>query len=144
MRLSLTLYYNTRNNSDPSTDQIAKSFPDFLRSIKKGSHKFNKVLVHQSIITNIIADSVMVNTFCRNLNASIHHIPIIESVTGSWNVSFLLTDLREFIFLEQNNCVNPNRVWVRQIWLPKLWKGITYIELYLASLIWKINLFLTK
>jgi hypothetical protein len=88
MRRSLALCYNTRKSSVPSTDQIAKSFPDFLRGIKKGSHKLNKVLVHQSIITNKIADSVTVNTFCPNLNASILPIPIIESVTGSWNVHF--------------------------------------------------------
>jgi phage FluMu protein Com len=30
---------------------------------------------------------------------------ILESVTGFWNTSFLPNDLREFLFLERNNCL---------------------------------------
>ncbi len=46
-----------------------------------------------------------VTTFCRNVFLDKPSNKILESSFGFWKTSFLPNDLREFLFLERNNCI---------------------------------------
>jgi hypothetical protein len=105
MRLSMAVGFNVRKYAKPESEMDGKTFLQFLNSVKKGSRKFLTVLRSQAIQSNDIGDSVSVATFCRNVSLDKPMNKILESVTGFWNTSFLPNELREFLFLERNNCL---------------------------------------
>ncbi len=101
LRLNLTLSYNFRRYSTPNTElATAKTYPDFMTSIKKGSCKFRRVLMHSRVTEYNLGTSTVVRTFFRTIDLDIVDEAILKA---SWNISFLPNGLREFIFLELNN-----------------------------------------
>jgi hypothetical protein len=105
MRLSLAVGFNVRKYAKPESAMDGKTLLQFLNNVKKGSRKFLTVLRFQAIYSNDISDSVSVATFCRNVSLDKPSNKILELVSGSWNISFLPNELREFLFLERNNCI---------------------------------------
>jgi hypothetical protein len=105
MRLSMAVGFNVRKYSKPASAMDGKTFLQFLHNVKKGSRKFFTVLRFQSIYANDISESVSVATFCRNISLDKPSNKILELANGSWNISFLPNELREFLFLERNNCI---------------------------------------
>jgi hypothetical protein len=105
MRLSMSISFNIRKYSKPESPLDGRSLSQFLNSIKKGSRKFHTVLKSQSISSNNIRGSVSVATFCRNISLEKPPNKILEHMFGFWNTSFLPNELREFLFLERNNCI---------------------------------------
>jgi hypothetical protein len=104
MRLNLALSYNYRKLFVPNIEfAAAKTYSDFMNSIKKGSCKFRKVLMHGRVTEYNLITSTTVRTFFRNVDLDIADETILKHIHASWNISFLPNDLREFIFLERNN-----------------------------------------
>jgi hypothetical protein len=106
MRLNLTLSYNHRKFTTLTSNRVCGppvTLLDFYKKIKKGSKKFRLIIEQKNSRNWSLSNSVAVQTFFRNVDVAILEPSILSHPVSSWKLSFLPDDLREFIFLEQNN-----------------------------------------
>jgi hypothetical protein len=115
MKLSLALNYNKRQLTTESSSNAARSVENLLDSVKKGSVKYRRIMLAQSITLCDPTRSQLVATFNRNVNVNIPEKKNLLASLGVWNISFLTNDHREFMFLERNNFLRVGAIAIH-IW----------------------------
>jgi hypothetical protein len=93
MKLSLTLNYNKRQLTSETSSPAARSVENLLDSIQKGSVKFRKIMLAQSIKLCDPTLSQPVATFNRNISLDIPDKINLLATLGAWNLSFLTNDV---------------------------------------------------
>ncbi len=115
MKLSLTLNYNKRQLTSDTASPASRTVENLLDSIKKGSVKFRKIMLAQSIKLWDPTRSQPVATFYRNISLDIPDKKNLLATLGAWNLSFLTNDNREFMYLERNNFLRVGAIAIH-IW----------------------------
>ena len=109
MRLQLAAFgIRNRLRKPNGTDLIICHISDFLRGIKKGSKKFRNILTHSNIRDSDPNSLRIVNTFSRITGTLIPNVETTRLCLGSWNISFLHNDVRDFLFKFRNNQLLTN------------------------------------
>jgi hypothetical protein len=112
VRLRSALLYakeKFRNNMNPAIIlPPPKSIDDFLGTVKKGSKKFREI-IDKSVYGKIDARDVSsLRAFCDITELPLPDTAIVEHFLGSWNVSFLDNNIREFIYKCRYNLLKTN------------------------------------
>jgi hypothetical protein len=104
MRLRSALAYTKikLHEQNPSI-AVPMSVHNFLDSFKRGSKKFRNILNAQSINSMEVASLVTVTSFSNITETPIPSNESLMLILGTWNISFLPNNLREFIFICRNN-----------------------------------------
>jgi hypothetical protein len=104
MRLRSALAYSKikLHEQNPSI-AVPMSVQSFLDSFKRGSKKFRNILNAQSINSMEVASLVTVTSFSNITETPIPSNESLAFILGTWNISFLPNNLREFIFICRNN-----------------------------------------
>jgi hypothetical protein len=99
-------FKNNMNNAN--TLPPPKSIEDFLGTVKKGSKKFREI-IDKSVYGKLDARGVSsLQVFCDITELHIPDNTIVEHFLGSWNVTFLDNNIREFIYKCRYNLIKTN------------------------------------
>ncbi len=94
------------------SDQIRKpdctDASDFLTTFKKGSKKFRDIICYNPNADTDRLELRTVITYAELTNTLIPDPESLGTILGTWNLSFLSNEVREFIFKERNNCLPLN------------------------------------
>jgi hypothetical protein len=83
------------------------NLPDFFKSFKKGSRKFRRIMCG-TVSEHTVESGTQVRTFLRSIEEDCPNFARIRSLLSNWNVSFLNSSIREFIFKYYNNILGLN------------------------------------
>jgi hypothetical protein len=83
------------------------NLPDFFKSFKKGSRKFRRIMCG-TVSEHTVKSGTQVRTFLRSIEEDCPNFARIRSLLSNWNVSFLNSSIREFIFKYYNNILGLN------------------------------------
>jgi hypothetical protein len=80
---------------------------DFFKSFKKGSKKFRRIMCG-TVSEQSVKSGTQVRTFLRSIDEECPSFARIKSLLSNWNVSFLNSSIREFVFKYYNNILGLN------------------------------------
>jgi hypothetical protein len=83
------------------------SISEFFRSFKKGSKKF-RIIMSGTVSEQTVKTGTQVRTFLRTIKEECPIFARLRSLYSNWNVSFLNSSIREFIFKFYNNILGLN------------------------------------
>ncbi len=87
--------------------KVETSLSEFFRSFKKGSKKF-RIIMSGTVSEQTVKSGTQVRTFLRTIEEDCPSFARLRSLYSNWNVSFLNSSIREFIFKYYNNILGTN------------------------------------
>jgi len=102
---ALQFYKNKIGVTEPAPEQ---SLEFFLRSFKKGSKPFRRILEYREFSGLKIAELNLVTTFVTITGCERPNTTILRKCWGEWNNSFLPNIIREFLYKFRSNSLGLN------------------------------------
>jgi hypothetical protein len=102
MRLRSALIFS-KKNLVIAPDKPGRSIGDFLKSFKKGSKPFRRIIQQAKYLGESPDKLTIVKTFSKLTNTDTPSVSCLKLILSSWNKVFLDNHLREFIFKCRNN-----------------------------------------
>jgi len=108
LRMAQACRYFLESHRPLPDSGAAESIADFLRSFKKGSGKFRKIVEAEKQTKKALKDLQTVKTYYRLTGINSEEEEYAQKNFSAWNANFFTNSTREFIFKFVNNCLPLN------------------------------------